>query len=296
MTRKVLVLGGTGLLGQAVAQEAGSRGYIVLAAARRNAEINLDVSDDAALAAALAKCAPDIVVNCAALADIDGCERDPGLAWLINGRPLARLSAWSKATGGKLIHISTDHYFISGDSAPHDEHAAIDLVNEYARSKFVGEALALISPHALILRTNIVGFRGWKQPTFAEWAVDAALNNRPVSLFTDVYVSSIDVRAFSRALFDLETRGATGLINLAASEIFSKDTFVRELARQLGRPLSAARSESFVVRPVPRANCLGLDVGRAESLLGYRLPSLQQVISSLVNQFHESPLKSMSPL
>jgi dTDP-4-dehydrorhamnose reductase len=291
MTRTVLVLGSTGLLGQAVAKEAESRGYILLAAARRNAPISLDVSDDTALAGVLAAYAPDIIVNCAALADIDACEKDPCRAWLVNGRPLARLSAWSKATDGKLIHVSTDHYFVSGGATPHDERAAIDLVNEYARSKFVGEALALTAPNSLVLRTNIVGFRGWEQPTFAEWAIDVVLNSRPVSLFTDVYVSSIDVPAFSRALFDLEARNATGLINLAAGEIFSKDAFVRELARQLDHPLGAARSESFAARPVLRANCLGLDVGLAESMLGYRLPSLQQVISSLVSQFHESPSK-----
>lgn len=288
MTKRVLVLGSTGLLGQAVAKEVKSRGLTLLAAARRDAPISVDISDDFALVAVLTTCTPDIVVNCAALADIEACQRNPGLAWLVNGRPLASLAAWSKTTGGKLIHISTDHYFVGGGAQAHSEAAPVDLVNEYARSKFVGEALALTAPNSLVLRTNIVGIRGWAQPTFAEWAIDVVLNDRPATLFADVYGSSIDVPAFSRALFDLEARQAAGLINLAAGEISSKDAFVRELARQFDRQLSAVRSEAFVVRPVARANCLGLDVSRAESMLGYRLPSLAQVISSLINQFRES--------
>ncbi|EKS36386.1 SDR family oxidoreductase [Afipia broomeae] len=291
MEKKVLVLGSTGLLGQAVTTEVRSRGYTLLAAARRGAPIGVDISDAAALAATLAAYSPDIVVNCAALADVDACEKDPGGAWLINARPLAFLAAWSRATGRKLIHVSTDHYFISGGPKSHSEVDPVDLVNEYARTKFAGEALALTAQNALVLRTNIVGIRGWTQPTFAEWAIDVVMNNRPATLFTDVYGSSIDVPAFSRALFDLEARQATGLMNLAAGEISSKDTFVRELARQLGCQLSAVRSEASVMRPVPRANCLGLDVSRAESMLGYSLPSLQQVISSLISQFRESTEK-----
>lgn len=288
MTVKVLLLGCTGLLGQAVGREAIARGYTLLAAARRNAPILCDIGDDGALAKVLDTHRPDLVVNCAALADIEACEKDRDLAWRINARPLALLSEWSRNSGGRLIHISTDHYFIESGAGLHDENAIVHFVNEYARTKFAGEAFALTAPRALVLRTNIVGMRGWERLTFAEWAIDVALNDRPATLFSDVYVSSIDVGALARAIFDLEARKASGLLNVAAGEVFSKDAFVRELSKQFDRPLTVARTELSGARSVGRANSLGLDVRRAEAVLNYKLPSLRQVVAAIVKQYRET--------
>ncbi|PKQ06173.1 MAG: NAD(P)-dependent oxidoreductase [Alphaproteobacteria bacterium HGW-Alphaproteobacteria-11] len=284
---KVLLLGSTGLLGQAVAPAWRRRGHTVLEAARHNAPIALDIADNDALVAALEAETPDIVVNTAALTDIDACERDPAAAWRINARPLAFLADWSSRTGGRLVHISTDHYYLDGRAAAHDEHAPVMLVNEYARTKYAGEALALTSPHALVLRTSIVGIRRWERPTFAEWAIDVAAHDRPATLFNDAWSSSIDVGTFATAALDMAEAGATGLFNLAASEIYTKEAFLREIARQLDVTLSSAVTGSIGALATRRASQLGLDVGRAERVLGYRLPALEEVVAAVLKQHGE---------
>lgn len=284
---KTLLLGSTGLLGQAVAREARRRGWELRDAARRGARIQVDIADDTALRALLQAEEPDLVVNCAALVDMDLCERDPALAWRVNARPLAFLAEWSRASGGRLLHVSTDHYFTEGQAAAHDEMAPVSLVNEYARSKFAGEAFGLTAANALVLRTSIVGIRGWEQPTFAEWAIDAVENDRPVALFSDAWSSSIDVPSFARAAFDMVEAGASGLYNLAAHEVYTKEQFVREIARQCGQDLTAATTGSVRMLSTPRAHCLGLDVRRAEAVLGYGLPHLAEVVASLLQQYKE---------
>ncbi|MDZ4379839.1 MAG: sugar nucleotide-binding protein [Parvibaculum sp.] len=288
---KTLLLGSTGLLGQAVAREARRRGAELREAARRSAPIQVDIADDVALCALLDAEQPDLVVNCAALVDIDLCEKDPSLAWHVNARPLAFLAAWSKSTGGKLLHISTDHYFTEGAAAAHAETAPVSLVNEYARCKFAGEAFALTAPDALVLRTSIVGIRGWERPTFAEWAIDAVENDRAVTLFSDAWSSSIDVTTFARAAFDLAEAGASGLYNLAAHEVYTKEQFVREITRQRGLNLTAAKAGSVRMLSTPRAHCLGLDVRRAEAVLGYELPHLAEVVASVLQQYRPSTLQ-----
>lgn len=284
---KTLLLGSTGLLGQAVVRDARRRGVELRDAARRGARIEVDIADDTALRALLDAEKPDLVVNCAALVDMDLCERDPALAWRVNARPLAFLAEWSRASGGKLVHVSTDHYFTGGDAAAHDEEAPVSLANEYARSKFAGEAFALTAENALVLRTSIVGIRGWDQPTFAEWAIDTVESDRPVTLFSDAWSSSIDVAAFARAAFDMVEAGASGLYNLAACEVYTKEQFVREIARQCGRNLTGAKTGSVRTLSTPRAHCLGLDVRRAEAVLGYRLPHLAEVVASFLQQYKE---------
>lgn len=161
------------------------------------------------------------------------------------------------------------------------------LVNEYACTKLAAEALALTAPGALVLRTSLLGLRGWQQLTFAEWALDVVLYDKPADLFEDAYTSSIDVGTFARAAFDLLDRGAAGLYNLASRDVYSKAEFVRELACRLGRQLTAARPASVTALATRRADSLGLDVGRAETLLGYRLPAMAEVVAALAADYTE---------
>lgn len=279
---KVMILGATGLLGQAMLAEAVRRGYSAITVARHEAAITLDISNEAALSTLLSTQTVDAVINCAALVDINACERDPGLAWAVNGRPVAIIAEWARAHDRPFLHVSTDQFFVNGADLPHMEDAPVTFVNEYARTKFAGEALALTVPQALVLRTSIVGIRGWARPTFAEWAIDVVRNDRPVTLFTDAYTSSIDVATFSRAAFDLLKKNAHGLYNVAASAVYSKEAFVREMARQLGCPLSYAQTGTVTSLATRRANCLGLDVSKAEAMLGYALPDLTHVIASVL--------------
>jgi dTDP-4-dehydrorhamnose reductase len=285
---KTLLLGSTGMLGQAVAAEARRRGLALRMAARRNAEIALDIADEEALSHVLENERPALIFNCAALTDLDACELDPAAAWMVNARPLAILAGWTKRNGAKLIHVSTDQFFTEGGGAMHDEKAPVSLVNEYARSKFAGEAFALTDANALVLRTSIVGIRGWEKPTLAEWAIRIAMNDEPATLFRDAWSSSVDVAGFACAAFDLAGARACGLYNLAASEVYTKEDFVREISRQLGRKLTNAVSGSVQGLSTVRAHCLGLDSGRAEALLGRKMPRLTEVVASVLHQYNET--------
>src|SRR5690606_8543037 len=116
---KLLLLGSSGLLGQAIAREARRRGLELREAARRGAPILLDIADENALRAVLEPDSPDLQINCAALVNISLCERDSSATRRLNARPLGFLSHWSRETGGKLLHVSTDHYFPGRDATPH---------------------------------------------------------------------------------------------------------------------------------------------------------------------------------
>lgn len=285
----MLVLGATGLLGQAFVAEARSRNLAVRTAARKGAEIALDIADGAALAAALAAERPTTIVNCAALVDVAACEADPGRAYRVNAAPLAVLAQWARGSGAKLIHISTDHYFAGEGPFPHDEDAAVTLLNHYAATKLAGERFAALSPEALTLRTSIVGIRGWAQPSFAEWAIRAVESDAVMTLFADAFTSSIDVGAFARTALDLAAGGASGLLNLAAREIYSKEAFVRAIATDLGRELTNASVGSVTALDPPRPKSLGLDVSRAHALLDRPLPDLKEVVRALVAAYRSKP-------
>jgi dTDP-4-dehydrorhamnose reductase len=281
----LLVLGSTGLLGQALVATARGRGVATVGLARSNADLAVDVRDTDALAAAVDAAAPDAVVNCAALVDLGACERDPGVAYAVNARPAGLLAEATAARGARLVQISTDHYWTGDGSRRHAEDAAVRVLNEYARTKLAGEALALTAPAALVVRTNIVGARGWAgRPTFAEWAFEMLESGAEMTLFDDFFTSSIDTASCATAVLDLLERETSGVVNVAASEVSSKRQFVDALASAMGLSAPDAASGAVAGMAPPRAESLGLDVSLAESLLGRSLPDRAEVARALVTE------------
>jgi dTDP-4-dehydrorhamnose reductase len=282
---KMLLLGATGLAGQAVARAAFARGCRIRTVARNGADVACDIAEGDKLHKLLTRESPDVAVNAAAVVNIDACAADPGRCWRVNARPAGILAEWSQRTRRPILHISTDHFFSGPGPARHSESEPVTLINEYARTKYAAEAMALTSREALVLRTSIVGLRGWGTPTLAEWAIDGVLEDREMMLFYDAWTSSLDTSTFASAalelLFDARARG---VVNLAAREVYSKEAFVREMAHQLRRTLSHVTSVSIHDVVPGRATNLGLSVAKAEGFLRRSLPDLSQVVRQILSE------------
>lgn len=274
----VLVIGGRGMAGAAVIDAARARGLSAKSLSRQG-DLAVDIRDAAALRDALAAADPRLIVNAAAIVSIPDCEADPAGAWLVNARPAALLADHARRSGAKLIQVSTDHYWTGDGARPHRENEPVVLLNEYARTKYAAEGLALAAPEALVLRTNIVGTTAG---SFGDWALKVVDEDQPATLFTDHYASSLDVWNFAEILLDL--KDATGVINASSAEIASKAAFVHALATARGRTLTKVVEGSVGQQSVRRAESVGLDVSRAEDILGQPLPRLADVVRALAER------------
>lgn len=283
----LVVLGASGLLGQALMREAARRGLKAVGLSRGT---GVDLARVADLGAVLDIHRPSLVINAAALTNLEHCAREPEAAWALHARLPGLLAGWAGARGVPWVQVSTDHYFRGEENTLHDEHAPVVLLNEYARSKHAGEAAALTSALALVARTNIVGRRGWPGlPSFAEWAVGALRAGKPFAGYTDAWASSMEAGQCAAALLDLAGAGARGLVNVAARESTSKARFISDLAAAMALDASCLQPQP---RPkngatLARANAMGLDVRKAESLLGRKLPSAHDVAAALATAFEE---------
>ena len=274
------------MLGQAMLAQARAREWPCCGAARSGAECSVDVTNLTALEALVDKVRPSAVVNCVAITNLADCEEQPALAYAVNARAPGLLAELSLSRGIDFVQVSSDHFFTGDGAAVHDEKARVRLVNEYARTKYAGEVFALTAPTTLAVRTNIVGLRRWPgRPTFVEWALDAVENDRPLPLFEDFFTSSMHSRACSTAILDLIQIRARGLVNIASSQVVSKREFVQAIARVLGVELSRVSAGSVRGLTPRRAESLGLDVRRAESLLGRRLPDLNDTVHAVVEEY-----------
>ena len=146
---KILITGAKGMLGTQVALDL-KRGYTELGSIPQSfvgAEVvladvdTLDITDKAATEKFIADCAPDVVINCAAYTNVDGCEVNTDLAMSVNGTAVANIAEAAKENDATFIHISTDYVFPG--NLPVDQVYTEDMepapVSAYGRTKLVGE-------------------------------------------------------------------------------------------------------------------------------------------------------------
>ncbi len=295
-TGPVVVLGASGLIGQAVLQVAQQRGLPVVGLSRRKRE-GIDLAALDALAPILTPLAPRLLINAACLSDPLACARDPGAAYAINTRLPALLARCGLEMGLRWVQVSSDQFFAGMANVLHDEYAPVQLVHEAARTRYAGEALARTDPSCLVLRTHVVGWRdadaqlsavGPWHPLRAQGACTTVHHN--------VWASRMDAQAFAQALFDLVDAGAQGLLNVAARESVSQAQFAQALAAA-----GAWEAEPAAAQALPAAlqghvaNATGLNVSKAEHWLGRRLPGTADVVAALAARAVQRAQPALAP-
>lgn len=144
---KILLTGGSGLLGRAVRAELTAGGHTV--SVPTHAEYNL--CDGDAVTRLLETGRPEAIVNCAAQRRPDLCESDSPEVRALNIDLPARLAA----AGVPLVHISTDYVF-DGTDAPYETDAPRCPLNGYGRQKAAAEEAIEALPNVVILRVPIL--------------------------------------------------------------------------------------------------------------------------------------------
>lgn len=130
-----LVTGAAGMLGRDLVALLAARSAEYTALTRAD----LDITDAAAVTAAVAAARPDVVVNCAAWTAVDAAEEHEDEALAINGRGAANLAAACAAAGAVLVHPSTDYVFDGNATTPYAEDAPTAPAGAYGRTKLAGE-------------------------------------------------------------------------------------------------------------------------------------------------------------
>ena len=230
-----------------------------------------ELEDPATLIAAIHRLRPDVIVNTAAMASHEACERTPELARRINAVAAGSLSAAASTVGARFVQISTDAVF-DGSRGQYTETDTPNPFSAYGRTKLEGEALVLATSDALVVRTNFFGWSPSGRRSILEFFVNELSAGKEVRGFTDFVVTSGYVQVLCEALWRLVGAQSSGILHVTSSDALSKYEFGLAVA-------DAFRFGSDLVTPVesdvqpPRNRDISLDVSKAESLLGSALPS-----------------------
>jgi len=180
---KIIVLGAGGRLGAALAREYAVE-HEVLALGRADA----DLAKPETVADVIAACAPDIVINCAAMTNVDVCEAERSLALMINADAPGAIARAASRRDARVIHISTDYVFSGEQTEPYTEDSVAEPVSWYGETKLRGErAVQSEGEHHAVVRVSWVF--GPDRDSFVDKALQASLKGEPVKAVADKWAS-----------------------------------------------------------------------------------------------------------
>jgi dTDP-4-dehydrorhamnose reductase len=152
LARPVLLFGASGQVGRELRPALSALGAVV---APTRAEA--DLSRPNSLREIIRSVRPSVIVNAAALTNVDRCEHEPDLAQQLNVRAPETMAVEAHSVGAVMVHYSTDYVFDGSQSTPYDETATPNPVNLYGATKLDGErAVAASGAAHLIVRTSWV--------------------------------------------------------------------------------------------------------------------------------------------
>jgi dTDP-4-dehydrorhamnose reductase len=231
---RILLTGAAGQVGTAVTARAQRDGHEVVALAHSDASgmPSLDVTDAAAVDAAVAEHKPDWVLNAAAMTSVDACEKDRKRAARVNGGGAENLARAAAAAACGILHISTDYVF-DGATGMYAEGDPTGPVNAYGRSKLLGEHRVLMAHPAPIVARTCVVF-GPTHPNFVTWAFGELRAGRRINVIRDQWISPTYAPNLAKLLLALMTDGAQGVWHAAGAQRLSRLEMVQHLAEEAG--------------------------------------------------------------
>jgi dTDP-4-dehydrorhamnose reductase len=279
----LLVTGANGLVGSRVVARLLLAGERVVAAGRGPRRVagaaaeyvELDLLHPRELFALVEKVAPAGIIHCAAATDVDGCEKDPYGAWLLNVGAVEAVAQSCSNLGARLTALSTDYVF-DGEKGDYSEEDVPNPRGVYARTKRAGEEAALILARDRAVCRVAVVYSGYKnvKKTFATAVADSLSAGKPVKAFADQVVSPTLADNAAEMVIGVHRSGEQGLFHCAGGTQVSRVEFCRALARKLGADEKLVEPTRLAEMrlPAPRPLRCGLRVGKVQKLLGAQAP------------------------
>lgn len=242
--------GAGGLVGASLVSHCTALGDESLAYTRQN----LDITDAKLVDRVIADQKPNIVINCAAWTDVDGCESDHERAFLVNAQGPQNLAAACRKVGAAFVTISTDYVFDGTKQGFYTQRDDPNPQSVYGVSKLEGEQRARsVYSQTIVARTGFVFGQGGKN--FLSTVVERARQGKRLQVISDAHGTPTYAPDLSARLRELAMIGTPDVFHVVnAGTGASYEDFARLALRTAGLSDSNLQPISMATlnRPAPR--------------------------------------------
>jgi dTDP-4-dehydrorhamnose reductase len=222
-------------------------------------------------------------VLAAAYTDVDGCERNPDLAFAVNRDGAANVATAAKLVGARLVFLSSDYVFDGKKTTPYEIGDARNPQSVYGRTKAEAEIKLLeLMPNCCIARTSWLFGTGGK--CFPDTILKLAAIRPALDVVNDQSGCPTYARDLARAITQLCRKNATGIVHVTNTGNCTWFEFAQEIVRSKGlaatvRPVSSEQ----MARPAPRPAYSVLSPTRLQAL-GIEMPSWRDALKRYLEE------------
>lgn len=247
-----------------------------------------DLLDYTKLKESIVQAAPDYLIHTAALINVDLCEDEVELAHQLNSELTSFLAKICEEISCKMVYISTDAVFDGKDERLYTEQDITCPVNEYGRTKLLGEDEVLKKNH-IVTRTNIYGFNVQSKNSFGEWIYKSLQNGEPLNMFTDIDFSPVLVNDLTEVIVRLLEEDFHGLYHVCASGAISKYDFGKYLQSVFSLSdgvIHESVSDNFPFK-AKRSKHMGMSNEKVKKELGIRISTPEESIEKFFKLYKD---------
>lgn len=282
---RTLIIGASGLVGgalRAVFPDAVGTYYRKPAADLEP----LDIADDAAVRALVARVVPELILLPAAQPNVDACEKDPGASERVNVAGTRHVAAAAAAAGARLVFFSTDYVF-DGQAGPYPPDAAPAPINVYGRHKLAAERIVgdTVTDHLIVRACGVYGYQA-SGLNFVMALDRLARARETMRVPHDQWGTPTLAESMAAAVRELALAGHRGILHPVGSDYLSRIDFARLAAEVLGhdpgflKPVSTPELQQPARRPLHG----GVDNRSTQAILRTRLVGAREGLSIVKRQ------------
>lgn len=295
---KILITGSNGLLGQKLVKLLASKEGIELLATSKGANRissqegyayqSLDITNQQEVNAVFDEFKPDVVINTAAMTNVDACESDKELCWNLNVNAVKYQIEASEKHQAHFIHLSTDFVF-DGEAGPYKEDDVPNPLSYYGLSKFEAEKMVQkANTKWSIVRTIIVYgvVEDMSRSNIVLWAKEALEKGNPLTIVDDQFRSPTLAEDLAMACWLIAEKQATGIYHISGKDIMSIIELVNRVAdfygldKSIVSPIKSSSLNQAAKRP-PKT---GFILDKAYQNLGYSPCTFEEGLSIVTEQ------------
>ncbi len=217
---------------------------------------------------------PSMIINCAAMTDVDACQVNKERAYNVNALSPSIMANYAIKNNIKIVHFSTDFVF-NGETGNYSEDSIPDPINYYGTSKIMGDMAIETVPNHLIIRTS--GVYGVKN-NFPVVVYKRLKEGKEVRVI-DSYYSPIHSKNLAKATVELIKNNYNGRINISGERISRKDFALKIADFFRLDPSRILESQEFSGQVAKRPRDSSLNIDQARSVLNWDFYSVKSNLS-----------------
>jgi dTDP-4-dehydrorhamnose reductase len=284
---KIFITGGSGLLGSKIAEIALEKYEVYAGYCHNRPElgepVKFDLAKDTDLEV-IQKIKPEVIIHTAALTNVDECESNKELAYVLNVEGTKRLVDLAKDSSAFFVYVSTDYVF-SGDNGLYKEEDKPNPINYYGHTKLLGEKYceSIARPCVIYGAKPASG-----KVNFALWIINKLRNGEEVKIVTDQFITPTLNTSLAKMLLEISERRLKGIFHTSGATRVSRYEFALRIADkfELDKDLILPSRMEAIKWLAKRPKDSSLDTSKASRYLNEKTYSLDMALEILEDELN----------